>query len=287
VVPISNLLPLKQLKSIKGSAKYQQVLSSIREVGMIEPLVVFPQKGKPDTFLVVDGHVRLEALKQLGHTETICLVSTDDESYTYNKRINGIAPIQEHAMILRAIKNGNSEERIAKVLNVNVATIRHKRELLDGICAEAADLLKTKRVASGVFAVMKKMKPMRQIEVAEILVAASNFSVPYTKALLAATPSEMLVEPDKNRTVEGLTPEQMAKMEKEMEVLQRDLKSIEESHGDKVLHLVLASGYLEKLFKNARVVRYLTQRYSDIFHELQGVLEGASLQGDPLNGNGH
>jgi hypothetical protein len=32
------------------------------------------------------------------------------------------------------------------------------------------------------------MKPMRQIEVAELLATASNFSVPYTKALLPATP---------------------------------------------------------------------------------------------------
>src|SRR5206468_12383428 len=78
-IPIANLLPLKSLKSVKSSAKYQQVLSSIREVGIIEPLVVFPQKGKPGVYLVVDGHVRLEAVKQLGHTETRCLITTDDE----------------------------------------------------------------------------------------------------------------------------------------------------------------------------------------------------------------
>jgi hypothetical protein len=34
-----------------------------------------------------------------------------------------------------------------------------------------------------------------------------NFSVPYAKALLAATRSDMLVDPDKHKVVEGLTPE--------------------------------------------------------------------------------
>ncbi len=78
--------------------------------------------------------------------------------------------------------------------------------------------------------------------------------------------------------VEGLAPEQVAKMEKEMEVLQRDLNLIEESHGNQVLNLVLACGYLTKLFGNARVARYLAQHHADVFRELQAVSEGPSLE---------
>jgi len=122
------------------------------------------------------------------------------------------------------------------------------------------------------------MKPMRQIEVAELLVTANNFSVPYTKALLAATPPDMLVEPEKHKTVEGLTPEQMARMTKEMESLQRDLKAIEESHGNQVLNLVLARGYLTKLFNNDHVTRFLNERHLGLFTELQTVLAGTSLE---------
>jgi hypothetical protein len=58
----------------------------------------------------------------------------------------------------------------------------------------------------------------------------------------------MLVDPDKQKVVEGLTPEQIAKMEKEMEALQRDLKQIEESHGNQVLisfwHVDISPNYL-------------------------------------------
>jgi hypothetical protein len=181
-------------------------------------------------------------------------------------------------MILKAIKSGISEERIAKVLNIDIATIRQKRDLLNGICKETAEILKTKQLAPNVFPVLKKMKPMRQIEVAELLVTANNFSVPYTKALLAATPPDMLVEPDKHKTVDGLTPEQMARMTKEMESLQRDLKAIEESHGNQVLNLVMARGYLTKLFNNDRVTQYLNQRHSDLFTELQAILASMSLE---------
>jgi ParB-like chromosome segregation protein Spo0J len=279
VLTIVDILPLRQLKpTTKATAKYQQILSSIREVGVIEPIVVFPNDQTAGTYVLLDGHLRLEALKDLGRTQAECMIATDDETYTYNKRINKMATIQEHKMILRAIENGIPEERIAKVLNIKVARIRQKRDLLDGICKETAEILKTKHIAPQVFTVLKKMKPMRQIEVAELLIATNNFSIPYAKALLAATHQEMLVEPTKRKSVEGLTAKQMAKMTKEMETLQRDLKTIEESHGDEVLNLVLARGYLKKLFDNIRIERYLTQHHGELFSELRAVLKDSSLE---------
>jgi ParB-like chromosome segregation protein Spo0J len=278
-IPVGNILPVKQLKLIvKASQKYHQILSSVREVGIIEPLIVFPQNGNSGTYLLLDGHVRLQVLKDLGQTHAPCLIATDDEAYTYNNRVNRISTVQEHVMILKAIKSGVSEERIAKVLNVDVASIRQKRDLLEGICKEAAEILKTRQMSHLVFGLLKKMKPIRQIEVAELLATASNFSVPYTKALLAATRPDGLVDPDKHKAVQGLTADQVAKMQREMEVLHQELKVIEESHGNEVLNLVLARGYLGNLFSNGRITRYLNQNHADIFRELQSILESSSRE---------
>ena len=83
--------------------------------------------------------------------------------------------------------------------------------LFKRICLLAKDTGKSWRV-------LRKL-PMRQIEVAELLAATANFTVPYVKALLAAAHPDMLVEPDKYKIVEGLTPEQVTKMEREMEAL--------------------------------------------------------------------
>ena len=48
-------------------------------------------------------------------------------------------------MIVKAIERGVSEERIAPVLNLNVSSIRRKRNLLAGICPEAANLLRDRQ----------------------------------------------------------------------------------------------------------------------------------------------
>ncbi len=112
-VKFSNILPVKQLpKRVKKTKKYLQISASIREVGIIEPPVVVRDRDKKGKFLLLDGHLRIEILKELDAQGVTCLVATDDEAFTFNKRINRLATIQEHKMILKAIKRGVPQKRI-------------------------------------------------------------------------------------------------------------------------------------------------------------------------------
>jgi hypothetical protein len=58
--------------------------------------------------MLVDGHLRHAALLDLGTREAPCLITDDDEAFTYNKRVNRLATIQEHYMIVKAIERGVS-----------------------------------------------------------------------------------------------------------------------------------------------------------------------------------
>src|SRR5262249_9128358 len=160
------------------------------------------------------------------------------EGFTYNHKISRLSAIQEHFMIFRAIKNGVSEERIARSLNVDVASIRQKRDLLDGICPEAVELLRDRRVTGQALRDLRKVRPMRQIEIAELMCAARNFTVGYARCLVAATPAEQMIDAIRDKEIRGLTPEDVSRMEHEMESLGREFKLIEESHGKTVLDLV-------------------------------------------------
>ena len=83
-VPLEQLLPSKKVQDgIIGSRKYKQLVSSIQEIGLIEPLsVIQPDPAKPE-FLLLDGHLRALALKTLGLDVAPCLLARDDESFTY------------------------------------------------------------------------------------------------------------------------------------------------------------------------------------------------------------
>lgn len=281
-IPVASILPLKQLTaSVKKTRKYQCIAASIREIGIIEPLVVFPQPDQQSLYMLLDGHIRLQIIKEESQDTVECLVATDDEAFTYNHKVNRLSAIQEHFMIRRAIKKGASEERIAKSLNVDVASIRKKRDLLEGICPEAVELLKEKRIGSGAIREMRKVKPLRQIEMAELMIASWNFSVAYAKCLLAATPQHQLIDDEQQKEIRGLSSDDIARIEHEMEGLERDFKTIEESHGKNVLNLVIVVGYLKKLLDNARVLRFLSRSHPEILTEFQKLVETRNLADEP------
>lgn len=282
-VPMINILPSRRTPAgVVESRKFKQIRTSIQEIGLIEPLSVTAADETSRQYVLLDGHLRLIALQELGFTTASCLISTDDESYTYNNRINRLSTIQEHYMIRRAVERGVSPEKLAKALAVDVSQILKRMSLLDGICAEAVELLGDRQFSPELVRVLRRMKPTRQVECVELMTSANNVTVSYAEALLVATPASRLVEGRKPPKLTGVTPEQMGKMEREMGNLQVQYKLVEQTYGQDVLNLVLAKSYLCKLLDNAAVKLHLEQNYPDLLSEFQAIVDTVSLDQQQL-----
>ena len=273
-LPLTDITPLKDLNPrVRVTAKYKQIATSLRHVGLIEPLVVFQAADKK--YWLLDGTLRYDILKAEGLvSEVRCLLATDDESYNYNKRVNYLPPIAEHAMILKALANGVTEERIAEALDVDVAAIRKKRHLLDGICKEAAELLKDKRVTADGFAVLRKMKPVRQIYAAEMMEASNNYSTRFARGLLAVTKADGLVNPiEVNKRSRKATANQQSVVEQGSDTLLEDIKMVQKGYTGDLLSLTIAAGYLTRMLQNARIERHLLKHHPGVFHAIREILE--------------
>jgi ParB-like chromosome segregation protein Spo0J len=252
--------------------KYGQVLSSIREVGLIEAPVVAPlKKGKG--YLLLDGHLRIMALKELGVERVSCLISTDDETYTYNKYINRLSAIQEHRMIMKAIQSGVSEEKLARALNLDISTIRNKKCLLEGICPEAVDLLKDKIVPEPVFRVLKKMKAPRQINAAMLMNDQNKFNCNYAKALLDATPANQLVNKGKPKKETPAILARQARLEEESLALSREIGSLKEQYGTAMIDMTSMQAYLKSLLGNDAVAKYLRELHGPTYDKFKHIAE--------------
>lgn len=278
-VPLDRILPTRSLdKDIEQTKKYLTILTSIRELGVIEPLAVHRQQTNAQgeaAFVLLDGHLRLHALKALGASEALCLLSIDDEGFTYNRQINRLTPVQEHKMILTAIRRGISPALIATVLGINVERIHERQHLLDGIAPEVVEMLKVKMVSRGVFRTLKKMKPMRQIETVELMVSANCFTQNYADMVLAATRPEMLIE-KKSKLPAEVSVEELARMEREMEKLFHDYKVVEDTLGETMLFLVVAKGYLARLLRNETISGYLNRCHGELLVELTAIMDAVS-----------
>lgn len=275
-IPFGRIIAGKTLPATaQASRKFQIIVETMLRAGMVEPPVVARMKDGSGNFLLLDGHVRFGVLKANGSERVTCLVATDDEAFTYNKRNSPVATVQEHRMILRAIEKGVSEQWLAEMMKVDIGTIRRKMHLLDGIAPEVAEMLKDKRCPVASFQILRKMKPARQIGVAALMVSMNSYSSGFVQTMLDATkPADLLVQPKPK----GLSPEQVERMQMEMADLQSRIREIETSYGAENLKLVLASGYIASLMENPHVRRFLDQRHKEIFTEFRRIAEQRSRQ---------
>ncbi|WP_439469525.1 plasmid partitioning protein RepB C-terminal domain-containing protein [Blastomonas fulva] len=274
---VDQIILLKTLRpGVRESRKYAQIVSSIKAIGLVEAPVVVPDPQQAGQYFLLDGHLRIEVLRQLGIETVECLVANDDETYTYNKRVNRLPPVQEHRMIVRAIERGVTEAVIADALGLEVQSIRARFRLLDGICHEAADMLKETNCSMNVFGLLRRMSTMRQIEAADLMIGQNNYSLVFARAILAATPEDQLAMSARRKRksdVPGPTSQQISRMERELATLQTQVKSVEDSYGIDNLHLTFARGYIAKLLGNARVVRWLSNHRQEYLSEFQRIAE--------------
>ena len=74
-----------------------------------------------------------------------------------------------------------------------------------------------------------------------------------------------------------MSPEEIARMELEMESLERDFKAMEGIYGENMLKLTLAKGYLRNLLSNTKVKRYLRTNHSQVFEEFETLVAAEAL----------
>jgi len=245
---------------------------------MVEPIVVYRENPRSRHYLILDGYLRFRAIQSLGWTKTNCLVAKDDEFFTYNRHINRPTTVQEHKMILRALDQGVPEEKLAAALGVKIARIREKRDLLRGISPEVVEIFKDKRFPTATFGALRHVSETRQIEMAELMVAANNFTIPYARALLAATPQDQLKNPKRAKPAGGLPSKEVERMEAEMAQLQRDLNAVQDNLGANMVKLVVTVGYVGSLLQNDRILRYLKRYHPEIQAQLLQIVEAMAME---------
>jgi hypothetical protein len=112
---------------------------------------------------------------------------------------------------------------------------------------------------------------LRQIEIAEVMLSANNFTRSYAEALVLATPREHMVAPQQEKKKAGMTAEELSRMEREMEALEQDFKSIEATYTENMMSLTLAKRYTKRLLENNRVQRHLREHHSDLLTEFEAI----------------
>ena len=120
-VPIVKLIPRHERKV--GKKYYQRIEASLRAVGLIDPLIVFPQG---DNYEILDGCLRYKILLDMGVETVPCLIGNEREGFTGNRMVNQLSASQEMRMLRKSLEELD-EKTIANALGM--AGIKHRLNL--------------------------------------------------------------------------------------------------------------------------------------------------------------
>ncbi|MGP2463578.1 ParB/RepB/Spo0J family partition protein [Pantoea ananatis] len=275
---ISELLPTKKLLiNYESSEKFLQIKCTLKSIGLIEPILVYID-SVTNEIKILDGHMRIEALKELGETKVECLVSTIYDTYTPNKKVNQVTIIQIQKMLKEAIKAGVPIELLSASLNISVDSLKGRISVLDGISPQVVEILNDKVVPKATFLALKKMVPLRQLECANLMIRFDNFSKNFSHSLLQSSPKETLVESKNTKGNHKTAQRKMIdRLEKEMAHVHIDADKLKENYGSTSLKLTIVISHIKTLLENQALFRWLHKHKPELLNELIKISEIRSL----------
>jgi len=273
-INISDLLPTKKMPlNYDRSEKFIQIKCTLKTIGLIEPILIFIDPVKND-IKILDGHLRIEALRDLGETKVECLVSTIYDTYTPNKKVNQVTIIQIQKMLKDAIKSGVPIELLSSSLNISVESLKGRISILNGISPKVTEILNDKHVPKATFMALKKMVPLRQLECANLMIKFDNYSKNFSHSLLQSSPKETLMEA-KSKASESKAGQRkiIERLEKEMAHVHMDADKLKENYGSNSLKLTIIITHIKTLLENQTLFRWMHKNKPDLLNELIKISE--------------
>ncbi len=275
-INFDNLIETAPRKDFRSLSSYRVIFASLKEVGLLEALTV-SRASIPNKYYLIHGHLRLYALKELGYTECPCIISKDNERYTYDVQVNYINPLERSRMIKKAVRDGLSTKKIAETLAMDEGKIIELMAIVTEIDPAAAEILKDCRVSEQTLKYLARVKPFRQVHMAQLMYDANNFNASFAKALYLSTDeSEMLVKP-KITKKSKIDTTAISNLNAELERTSEQLKDIKEQYEINVHSLITAAAFIRKILENENINDYISRHFQETHSTLINIVESETI----------
>jgi hypothetical protein len=264
---IESLKPLNERPNINTEKHrgYHRILSSIRKMGLIEPLCTYRENGE---YIILDGYLRWLACEQLGYETVPCILYEDKEAYTFNRMVNNLSGFQEMKMMRKSLESLD-EKTIADTFGMKSIRYRLAPTLVQQLHPTVAQAFEKDLLGKTAAMEMSCVKPERQAEMLKEMRRVNDYTPAFIRALVLKTPPEQRV-PNKN-------PRQGRK-KREREKRQALVERLEEAEKQHDFYtnlyrtysadLLKLSLYVRKVITTPNIREYLESRHSLVFGEM-------------------
>jgi len=268
-ISLGQLVPLHvrdiNLKTNKG---YLRIVSTIREIGLIEPLCVYKENGK---YSILDGFLRFKACEELEIQKLPCLIYKEKEAYTFNRMVNRLSAVQEIKMLREALKTVD-EKTIAKVFGIKSIRYRLGGDIAKQLHPSVIKVLDSNLMSRKCAAEFGYVKFERQIEMIKEMKSNKDFSLLFARALVVKTPIEMRNSDKRQRKAWGKESGKKQEMVAKLEAVEGRYDFYTELYQQYSVDLLRTCMYVRKLITNDKVKTYLQEKYPEILQTFENIV---------------
>jgi ParB family transcriptional regulator, chromosome partitioning protein len=255
-IPIVKLVPRTE-RSV-GTKYFKRIEASLKAVGLIDPLVVYPLG---ESYEILDGYLRYRILLEMGVETVPCLIGQQREAFTSNRMVNQLSASQEMRMLRKSLEELD-EKTIANALGMVGIAHRLNITLLRKLDPVVVRAFEASKLNLQCVKELAHVKPERQAEILKLMESCNDYSVTFAKGLVLKTPVSKRCKLVGKRTPWSQAEEgkgDLLKKLREAEQQQDFYAGLYRQYTTNLLKLVI---YVRSLIANQRVRDHLQEHHA-------------------------
>jgi hypothetical protein len=266
-ISIVKLVPRNERKVAK---KYsQRIEASLRAVGLIEPLIVFPLG---DAYEILDGTLRYRILLEQGVETVPCLIHNARDGFTGNRMVNQLSASQEMRMLRKSLEELD-EKTIATALGMQGIGHRLNKGLLAKLHPDVVKAFNANKINLQTAKELTNVKQDRQHEILKLMESCNDYSTTFARGLVLKTPANRRTKANGTKSPWSQSDEKKSQLLKKLQDAeqQQDFYSgLYRQYTTNLLKLVI---YVRTLLNNPDVRAYLQANHTDLADTFTNILE--------------
>ena len=257
-VDINDLIPLNTREiNLEKNIRFKRILSSIKAIGLIEPLSIYKENGK---YAILDGFLRYKACQMLKKDTIPCILSVKKEGYTYNRMVNRLSPLQETRMVKKSLEIV-SDKMIATVFGIKSFKYHIPKGLIEQLHPEVLKSFDNGLISRKAAEEFTYVMPGKQLQILKELEENNHYGYTTVRSLVLKTPKEDR-NPEKKPNIKHygskkyILVERLANAEKEHDFFANLYKNFS-------IDLIKLFVYVRKLIVNKGINSYLSEKRSE------------------------
>lgn len=268
-IPIEKLIPLNERRiNLKTNRGYHKIVSSIKSIGLIQPLCVYRENGH---YVILDGFLRLIALKQFGVTTVPCIVYQTKEAYTFNRMVNRLSPYQQSRMLRKSLEILDHEE-IEKVLGIKSLKFRLGTDLYEHLHPKVIKKLDYNKITRKCAAELTYVNKDRQLEILLEMKKCNDFSISFGRVLVIKTSPKQRNKKKKTRRTWSEDSDKKQELVGRLRKVQERYDFFSTLYQQYTTDLLRLGIYVRKLITNDEIRAYLAGAFPDILKCFEGIV---------------